>query len=185
MNKLNNSLSENDLIQLYTDLKLINDNVSQLETLSKRAGDSADQGSKALRDVQTTLSSFADSTREINTLLEQINLLSQQVHVLGVNAAIEAANAGEQGTGFTIIAEEMRRIAGLVKETAVSVQTIMEKSGALAVDTISAIEIAGDNLEVLEITADLSVQLSLDSAEKAVEHKERLEKILNLGDDQP
>lgn len=184
MSMLNNSLSENDLIQLCTDLKLINDNAAQLETLSKRASDSADQGSRALSDVQSTLSSFADSTREINTLLEQINLLSQQVHILGVNAAIEAANAGEQGTGFTIIAEEMRRIAGLVKDTAVSIQTIMEKSGALADDTVSAIEVAGENLEILEISADLSAQLNQDSAEKAIEHKEHLEEILNLGDEQ-
>ena len=129
MNNSNHSLSENDLIQLCDDLKLINDNTAQMATLSHRATESADQGSKALNDVQLTLTSFADSTREINTLLEQINLLSQQVHILGVNAAIEAANAGDQGSGFTIIAEEMRRIAGQVKETSVNVQTIMEKVG--------------------------------------------------------
>lgn len=184
MTDLSRSLTENNLIQLCEDLKLIYDNTTQMATLSQRAVDSADHGSKALQDVQTTLSSFADSTREINTLLEQINLLSQQVHILGVNAAIEAANAGDQGSGFTIIAEEMRRIAGQVKETAVSVQSIMEKSGALATDTVSAMEIAGENLEVLEVSADLSVQLNQDSAEKATIHKERLENLLSISDDE-
>ena len=180
MTDLGHSLSQNDLIQLCEDLKLINDNTSQMATLSKRATDSADDGSQALNAVQVTLTSFADSTREINTLLEQINLLSQQVHILGVNAAIEAANAGEQGSGFTIIAEEMRRIAGQVKETSVNIQTIMGKSSALATDTVSAMEVASENLEVLEVSADLSVQLNLDSAEMATAQKDKLARALGL-----
>ena len=183
MSNLSHTLPEKDLIQLCDDLRLINANTAQMATLSQRATDSADNGSKALNDVQTTLSSFADSTREINTLLEQINLLSQQVHILGVNAAIEAANAGDQGSGFTIIAEEMRRIAGQVKETSVSVQSIMEMSGALADETVTAIGIASENLEVLEVSADLSEQLNKDSAEKASKHKSQIEGLLHLSEE--
>lgn len=168
-----------ELINLCGDLKLINENADQVATLSQRAKDSADHGFKALTDVQSTLTSFVDSTREINTLLEQINLLSQQVHILGVNAAIEAANAGDQGSGFTIIAEEMRRIAGQVRETAGSVQSIMETSGSLADETVSAIDTASENLEVLEVSADLSMQLNKSTAQLSSDHKNYIQTVLN------
>lgn len=168
-----------NLIDLCDDLKLINENADQVATLSQRAKDSADHGFKALTDVQSTLTSFVGSTREINTLLEQINLLSQQVHILGVNAAIEAANAGNQGSGFTIIAEEMRRIAGQVRETAGNVQTIMESSGSLAGETVNAIDTASENLEILEVSADLSMQLNKSVALKSATHKNYFLEALN------
>jgi len=180
MNELTDSLVKSDLIRLCDDLKIINENASQIATLSQRAKDSAGLGFSALTDVQSTLTSFVNSTREINALLEQINMLSQQVHILGVNAAIEAANAGEQGSGFTIIAEEMRRIAGQVKETAINVQSIMEMSGTLADETVSAIETASENLEVLEVSADISLGMNKDNAEKAASHKLFLEQTIKM-----
>ena len=179
MNERTNMLPHADIIGLCDDLTLINENADQIATLSQRAKDSADSGFKALTDVQSTLTSFVDSTREINTLLEQINLLSQQVHILGVNAAIEAANAGDQGSGFTIIAEEMRRIAGQVRETAGNVQTIMESSGSLADETVSAIDTASENLEVLEVSADLSMELNKSTAQKSANHKNYILERLN------
>ena len=180
MNDHMNNLSNHDLSQMCRDLSLIGDNSSQISTLSQRAKDSAEHGLKALTDVQSTLTSFVDSSYEINSLLDQINLLSRQVHILGMNAAVEAANAGDQGAGFTIIAEEMRRIAGHVKETTNSVQSILEVSGTLADDTVAAIETATENLEVLEISADLSVELNNVSAEKSTFHKGQLENALNI-----
>ena len=60
----------------------------------------------------------------------------------------------------------------------------MGKSGALATDTVSAMEIASENLEVLEVSADLSEQLNKDSAAMASAHKEQLEGILGVSDDE-
>lgn len=174
------NISNAELSQICKDLNLIGDNSNQVKTLSRRAQDSAEHGLSALSEVQTTLTSFVNSSREINELLEQINLLSRQVHILGMNAAVEAANAGEQGAGFTIIAEEMRRIAGHVKETAISVQSILEVSGTLADETVTAIDTASENLEVLEVSADLSVQLNGDTNTKASFHQAQLEKALNI-----
>lgn len=171
-----------DLQKLCDEMKAICKDAEQAATLEGRAKDSAKQGFKALSDVQTTLNNFVSSSGEIDELLLQIQLLTQQVHILGVNAAIEAANAGEQGSGFSIIASEMRRIAGKVKQTAGSIQEILEVSGSLANNTVAAIETASEELELLEVSADLSIQLTTAVSERTRQQYMKLKQIVSEGE---
>ena len=161
------NLSSENLKKISDEIKLISENSSQVNILSERARDSADQGERALSDVRSTLESFVESSAQINAFLEEINLLTQQVHILGVNAAIEAASAGKHSGGFSIIAEEMRRIAAKVKETSANIYTVLEGSGTMAGNTVNAIQAAGETLELLEVSADLSIELSSSISELA------------------
>ena len=161
------NISSENLNKLSEEIKFISENSRQVNTLSVRARDSADQGERALSDVRTTLESFVESSAQINAFLEEINLLSQQVHILGVNAAIEAASAGKHSGGFSIIAEEMRRIAAKVKETSANIYAVLESSGTLAGNTVNAIQAAGETLELLEVSANLSIELSSSISEMA------------------
>jgi methyl-accepting chemotaxis protein len=167
----------NSLISLYKQMKSNSEDADQAATLGGRARDSASQGYQALEDVQETLNNFVSSADNVGELLAEIQSLSHQVHILGVNAAIEAANAGEQGAGFSIIANEMRRIAAKVTDTTVDVQHIMEITGALADKTVSAIETASESLELLEVSADLSVNLTSAVAVSAQDEYEALSKL--------
>jgi len=161
------NISSENLNKLSEEIKFISENSKQVNTLSVRARDSADQGERALSDVRTTLESFVESSAQINAFLEEINLLTQQVHILGVNAAIEAASAGKHSGGFSIIAEEMRRIAAKVKETSANIYAVLESSGTLAGNTVNAIQAAGETLELLEVSANLSIELSSSISEMA------------------
>jgi methyl-accepting chemotaxis protein len=161
------NISSENLKKLSEEIKFISDNSMQVNTLSERARDSADQGERALSDVRSTLESFVESSAQINAFLEEINLLTQQVHILGVNAAIEAARAGKHSGGFSIIAEEMRRIAAKVKETSANIYAVLESSGTLAGNTVNAIQAAGETLELLEVSANLSIELSRSISEMA------------------
>ena len=161
------NISSENLNKLSEEIKFISENSRQVNTLSVRARDSADQGERALSDVRTTLESFVESSAQINAFLEEINLLTQQVHILGVNAAIEAASAGKHSGGFSIIAEEMRRIAAKVKETSANIYAVLESSGTLAGNTVNAIQAAGETLELLEVSANLSIELSGSISEMA------------------
>ena len=165
--------SEN-LKKFSEEIKLISENSSQVNTLSERARDSADQGERALSDVRSTLDAFVESSSQINAFLEEINLLTQQVHILGVNAAIEAASAGKHSGGFAIIAEEMRRIAAKVKQTSANIYAVLENSGTLAGNTVNAIQAAGETLELLEVSAELSIELSGSISELAKERYDNL-----------
>ncbi len=155
------------IIELSGEMKSICDSSMQVNTLSERARESAEQGEQALSDVRSTLDAFVESSVQINTFLEEINLLTQQVHILGVNAAIEAASAGQHSGGFSIIAEEMRRIAGKVKDTSGNIHTVLESSGTLADNTVNAIQAASETLELLVVSADLSIELSRTISESA------------------
>lgn len=161
------NISSENLNKLSEEIKFISENSSQVNTLSERARVSADQGERALSDVRSTLESFVESSAQINAFLEEINLLTQQVHILGVNAAIEAASAGKHSGGFSIIAEEMRRIASKVKETSANIYAVLESSGTLAGNTVEAIQAAGETLELLEVSANLSIELSRSISEMA------------------
>ena len=161
------NISSENLNKLSEEIKFISENSRQVNTLSVRARDSADQGERALSDVRTTLESFVESSAQINAFLEEINLLTQQVHILGVNAAIEAASAGKHSGGFSIIAEEMRRIAAKLKETSANIYAVLESSGTLAGNTVNAIQAAGETLELLEVSANLSIELSGSISEMA------------------
>jgi len=161
------NISSENIKKLSEEIKFISENSSQVNTLSERARDSADQGERALSDVRSTLESFVESSAQINVFLEEINLLTQQVHILGVNAAIEAASAGKHSGGFSIIAEEMRRIAAKVKETSANIYAVLESSATLAGNTVNAIQAAGETLELLEVSANLSIELSRSISDMA------------------
>ena len=169
------TLPSGELREISDELQQISDDSSQVKTLSHRARDSAEQGEKALSNMRATLDAFVDSSIQINQFLEEINLLTQQVHILGVNAAIEAASAGEQSGGFSIIAEEMRRIAARVKQTSANIFSVLENSGTLADNTVHAIQAASETLELLGVSADLSIELSKSISEVAQSRSRFLE----------
>jgi len=86
----------------------------------------------AMKHIDAKISSIADSivmlseqSQTISSIISAVDDLAEQSNLLAVNAAIEAAKAGEQGKGFTVVAQEIKSLAEQSRQFTVQVQTIL------------------------------------------------------------
>jgi methyl-accepting chemotaxis protein len=69
---------------------------------------------------------LARATEDIEQFIAQTSAIARQTHILALNAAIEAARAGEEGQGFTVVADEVRRLAGQASQAAASTRDTVQ-----------------------------------------------------------
>ncbi|WP_368164275.1 methyl-accepting chemotaxis protein [Aeromonas sp. R6-2] len=91
---------------------------------SQRAMDELMQVIEAARPMAERLSDESDN---IGNILEVIQAIAEQTNLLALNAAIEAARAGEQGRGFAVVADEVRSLAGRTQDSVVQIRELIEK----------------------------------------------------------
>jgi methyl-accepting chemotaxis protein len=115
--------------------------------------------------------SLVHKVGQINGLLELINEIADQTNMLSLNAAIEAARAGETGRGFTVVAEEVRRLAERSKTSAKDIALIISSTQSEAEATVMAMEKSAKqthrSLELMEHVTAASRQV------RTITHEQR------------
>jgi twitching motility protein PilJ len=93
-----------------------------------------------MQDTSKRIKRLGESSLEIGEIVELISDITEQTNVLALNAAIQAASAGEAGRGFTVVAEEVQRLAERSAEATKQIEAIVKTIQADTQDAVAAME---------------------------------------------
>src|SRR3990167_157203 len=94
-----------------------------------------------IRDGAAVVHKLADETSAIGSALRVIKSIAEQTNLLALNAAIEAARAGEQGRGFAVVADEVRSLAQRVQDSTDQIKTMLDR---LQQSSVQAVKVMTD-----------------------------------------
>jgi methyl-accepting chemotaxis protein len=126
-------------------------------------------GQDVQRSSDRTLA-LAEHVGQISALLELINEIADQTNLLALNAAIEAARAGDTGRGFSVVADEVRRLAERSKRSAADIAGIIESTQDETNATVMAMEASSKHmhhgLELMESVMESTDQVRLTTQQQ-------------------
>lgn len=185
------NLATEEVSLVVEDLVASVQNVSNNASSASQAANEADEAAKSGREiVDKTVASInglaaeveragevirklESDTENVGKILDVIKGIAEQTNLLALNAAIEAARAGEQGRGFAVVADEVRTLASRTQDSTQEIQKVIEE---LQTAARSAVEVMGQS----KVRAQTSVDQAAQTGESLAAITERIGSISQM-----
>lgn len=161
------------------------DNTQQAAVLAKQSKDYANKSNSEMQKMMEAMEELKKSSAEISKIIKVIDEIAFQTNILSLNAAVEAARAGDAGKGFAVVAEEVRNLAQRSAQAAKDTTAIIEsninlsENGAEIAKMVqkSIVEIDDQSRKVSELLDEISVATNeqaqgIDQINKAISQME-------------
>lgn len=173
--------SKNNIKLMSQSIALIAENASEASGSAKLADSEAQKGknivASTVQGIQELLSSINTSSEvvakleqdaaSVNVVLDVIKEIAGQTNLLALNAAIEAARAGEQGRGFAVVADEVRGLASRTQQSTEEINTILAQLQSASQEAVLTMQ-----------TSTKAVEKSVENANVAVESLDMITQIV-------
>jgi twitching motility protein PilJ len=142
------------VLRMAQQINEVSSRASESVTVARQSKEASEAGQKAvsnaidgmngirdqIQDTSKRIKRLGESSQEIGEIVELISDITEQTNVLALNAAIQAASAGEAGRGFTIVAEEVQRLAERSGEATKQISALIKTIQTDTQDAVSAME---------------------------------------------
>ncbi|WP_339533237.1 methyl-accepting chemotaxis protein [Pseudomonas mucidolens] len=175
--------------ELTVSIHHVSENADEAHQLASRSGQQSKDGARVIENTLTSMNDIARTVQhsstqvaglgqhseQISSIISVIQGIADQTNLLALNAAIEAARAGEQGRGFAVVADEVRLLAQNTGKSTQEIAVMIEKIQAGVRDTVESMR--GGVLEVNQ-----GVETAGTAGQAIIEIRDSSDKVLHVVD---